>query len=93
MLPAVCHGKSAATLRKHAGAMNLYMRWAHSHGTAPFPFREQIVWNYVAFLHDARAPATRADSFIRAAHVATTPLSLHSSASELDTVRISGAML
>ena len=92
VLEAVCAGKSPATLRKHAGALKLYMRWAHSGGNAPFPFREVTIWNYVAFLHDERAPATRADSFLKAAFVAVDLLTMYCSTSEFTTTRIEGAV-
>ena len=37
VLLAVFHTRAPATHRKHAGAMNLYMRWCQSYGFGPFP--------------------------------------------------------
>ncbi len=92
ILEAVCHGKSSETLRKRSGAINLYIRWARTSATAPFPFHEHVVWNYVAFLHDVKAPATRAKSFIEAGHLTTELLSMFNGMSVFESPRIDGAV-
>ncbi len=92
-LAAACYGKAPATLRKHAGALNMYMRWCHASGYAAFPFQEVTIWNYVSFLQESRAPATRADSFVKAAHAATGITTMYVSLAEITTRRIEGAVL
>jgi hypothetical protein len=67
VLPAVFHTRAPSTLRKHAGAMNLYMKWCQTQGVDPFPLREAVTWNYCSFLFETCAPATRAESFVKAA--------------------------
>ena len=92
-LAAACYGKAPATLRKHAGALNMYMRWCHASGYAAFPFQEVTIWNYVSFLQETRAPATRADSFMKAAHAAMDITTMYVSLAEITTRRIEGAVL
>ncbi len=92
-LAAACHDRAASTLRKHAGAINMFMRWCHSTGYQPFPFAETTVWNYVKFLNDTRAPATRADSMIKAAHATIDITTMYVGPSEIATRRIEGAVL
>ena len=91
-LLAVFHGRAPSTLRKHAGAINMYIRWATTAAAPPFPFSELVVWNYVAFLQETRAPATRADSFIKAGEMAVDCLAMYCGNRELTSRSIDGAV-
>ena len=93
ILLAVFHTKAPATLRKHAGAISLYMRWCQTSSIDPFPFSEQTSWNYCSFLFESCAPATRADSFVKAARATIQLLSMNCCNYETDSARIKGAIL
>ena len=57
VLLAVFHTRAPSTLRKHAGAMNLYMRWCHTCRIDPFPLTEQKTWNIAtSCIRTARQP-------------------------------------
>ena len=71
--------RAPLTLRKHSGAMNMYTRCCQVSGYDPFPILEQKTWNYCSFLKESCAPATRADSFIKAARVTIQLLSMKAS--------------
>ena len=64
--------------------MNMYMRWCQVSGHDPFPILEQKTWNYCSFLKGPFAPATRADSFIKAARVTIQLLSMKASSWDTD---------
>eukprot|EP00969_Alexandrium_andersonii_P094804 4187856-Alexandrium_andersonii.AAC.1 len=56
-------GKPAGALRKRAVAIRVYEKWAASLGRCPWPLDEACIYEYVAHLRDAEAPATGAKSF------------------------------
>ena len=93
ILMAVFSTRAPATLRKHAGAMNTYMRWCQVTGYDPSPIIEQKTWNYCSFLKGACAPATRADSFIKAARVTIQLLSMKASSWDTGSDRIEGTIV
>ena len=90
VLLAVFHNRAPSTLRKHAGAMNLYMKWCHTCRTDPFPIAEQKTWDYCNFLYQNCAPATRADTFVQAARATIDLLSMSCSYYETNSMRIKG---
>ena len=62
----------------------------YEHRTVPISRSEKL--NYVSFRNDALAPATRATSFIEAAHVAVEKLGIHNYPCELSPSRIEGCV-
>ena len=86
------HNSSPGTLSRHAGAVFLYVRWCTSTRTKPFPLREEVLFEYVCFLEEAKAPPTRADTFIKAARFATEVLALFSGYELFHSRRIIGAV-
>ena len=71
----------------------MYMRWCQVSGYDPFPILEQKTWNYCSSLKETCAPATRADSFIKAARVTIQLLSMKASSWDTGSDRISGSIL
>ena len=92
LLLAVFHGSAPATLRKHAGSINMFLRWAAGVGVVPLPLQEPTVWNYVSFLHESRAPATRADSFVKACGLAINCLEMPCGSRVIKSKRVDGAV-
>ena len=90
---AVFATRAPSPLRKHAGAMNMYMGWRQVTGHDPFPTLEQKTWNYCSFLKGTCAPATRADSFIKAARVTIQLLSMKASSWDTGSDRIEGTVV
>jgi len=71
----------------------MYMSWCQVSGYDPFPILEEKTWNYCSFLKESCAPATRADSFIKAAPVTIQLLSMKASSWDTGSDRISGSIL
>ena len=69
------------------------MKWCQTQGVDPFPLREFVTWNYCSFLFETCAPATRADSFVRAARATIELLSMPCGHYETNSVRIKGVIL
>ena len=92
LLTATFQDKAPTTLQKYAGALGLYTRWARTEAVVPYPFTEQIAWNYVSFLVGTGAPASRAKTFITAAKAAVDCLGMYCGVSELTTRRIKGGV-
>jgi len=63
---AALYGKPTGTLAKRASSLSLYSRWCSSVGQAPYPVEEPTVFDYVSFLAEDGAPATRAQSLRKA---------------------------
>ena len=73
--------------------MNLYIMWCQTCGLDPFPLTEQKPLDYCNFLCQSCAPATRADSFVKAARATIDLLSMRCSHYDTSSTRIKGVVL
>ena len=67
VLQAVLGVKSPATLIKRANSLLSFLRWLAKNGNHEVnPFTEELVWQYLQFLRESSAPATKGDSAMSA---------------------------
>jgi len=67
VLQAVLGVKSPATLIKRANSLLTFLRWLAKNGNQEVnPFTEELVWQYLQFLRESSAPATKGDSAMSA---------------------------
>ena len=91
LLDAVFGLKSPNTLLKRLCAIKLYGQWViRNYAEAWIPLQETRVWNYVRFLRETKASASRAVSLLESIRFCFYVLKVDGSQDVLDSLRIKG---
>ena len=84
--------KATGTLDRRAGSLALFVAWCDEHDVgSPLPVRETLAYDYIKYLGQQGAPATRADSFLQALRFSEAVLGLSGVEEVVGSARIVGA--
>ena len=93
LLWAALYKGAPSTSQQRAGPISFYIAWCDERQVAPFPLSARKAYKYCKYLNDIKAPATRAASFMSAAHYAIERFTMSTSHADLQVPTVEGAVL
>ena len=70
----------------------MYLEWCTARGAEPWPLREEFSYRYSCHMRSAKAPPTRAQSFVKAAYLAGHSFGIQGTTEVIKSPRVGGVI-